>query len=180
MKLPKLSFPFILLFIAFVFSQCKKEPVSPNTDDGLPPATQTGANIFACKVNGQNWISKTGSSNLGGGIINDSFFCIGSNPLTTNFLEAFEVRVNNYSSSQYVYTLSDTINQYAKFTTNNSCFEVTGGSGIGRGKSYNGVLTLTKVDNTNKILSGNFWFNIKTDYCDTIKVTNGRFDIRYY
>jgi hypothetical protein len=57
---------------------------------------------------------------------------------------------------------------------------VTAGYGVGRGKSFQGELKLSKVDVSNKIISGTFWFNIKTDFCDTLKITDGRFDIKYY
>lgn len=52
------------------FASCKKEKHGPPPDNpyGLPNATTEGKNIFACRVNGQNWISETGIYNMGGGI----------------------------------------------------------------------------------------------------------------
>ena len=78
-----------------------------------------------------------------------------------------------------MYILNDTLNQFALFSTNKGCFSVAG-YGTGKGKSYEGSISFSKIDESNKILSGTFWFNIKTDYCDTLKITDGRFDIRYY
>lgn len=180
MKLPKLTFPFILLLIVLIFNQCKKNPVNSNTDDGLPPVTQTGANIFACKVNGQNWISKTGSLNLGGGINNDTLSLFGSNPKDTTSYELYLLRINHFNSGTNEYFFLDTMNCYAMYRTNKPCFDIVGGGSVGFGKCYEGKLDLIKIDTINKVLSGQFWFNIKTDYCDTLKITNGRFDIRYY
>ena len=40
--------PFLL--VLFLFTACKKEITE------LPPATQTGANTFGAKVNGEFWI----------------------------------------------------------------------------------------------------------------------------
>lgn len=33
----------------------QRKKSNPNSDNGLPPATQTGQGIFACKVNGEPW-----------------------------------------------------------------------------------------------------------------------------
>lgn len=177
----KNTYTFILLLSLFTIltaSECKK-PKPPATDDGLLPATQTGANIFACKVNGQNWISKRSSPNLGGGVVNDTFFIYASNPETSIFYERFDIRINNYSVLLIPFLLNDSDSRYVLFSTNKQCFANTGGLGIGKGKSYDGELRLTKDDKINKIFSGTFWFSIRTDYCDTLKITDGRFDIKY-
>jgi hypothetical protein len=167
------------LFVITSANECKKIG-PPKTDNGLPLATQAGHNIFACKVNGVNWIAKNSIYNRGGGIKNDTLEVWGSNPATTNFYELFNIRINNYINNISTYLLSDTANRYAQFSTNNNCITVTGGFGIGRGKAFQGELKLSKVDVSDKIISGTFWFNIKTDFCDTLKITDGRFDIKYY
>jgi hypothetical protein len=43
-----------------------------------------------------------------------------------------------------------------------------------------GELALTKLDKINKIASGTFNCIIPIPNCDTLKVTDGRFDIKYY
>ncbi|MBK8748949.1 MAG: hypothetical protein IPM04_14255 [Saprospiraceae bacterium] len=42
----------ISTFALFLFVACKKEV------EELPPATQTGANTFGAKVDGQFWVAK--------------------------------------------------------------------------------------------------------------------------
>ncbi len=66
-------FTFIMLQALLGCSGCKNSP-SPAVDNpyGLPNATQTGANVFACRINGQNWISSTSILAMGAGIFNDS------------------------------------------------------------------------------------------------------------
>jgi len=50
--------PFLTIFFSFILltTCCKKD----DANDQLPPATQTGAGSFACKVNGQNFIDTSG------------------------------------------------------------------------------------------------------------------------
>jgi hypothetical protein len=43
----------IIIFCSFC-SQCKKS--SSSSQPVLPPITQTGANTFGCKINGQVWL----------------------------------------------------------------------------------------------------------------------------
>ncbi len=49
-------------------TSCKKtaDP-EPDNPYGLPKATQTGVGIFACRVNGENWIVENSIYTLGGG-----------------------------------------------------------------------------------------------------------------
>lgn len=42
-----------------------------------------------------------------------------------------------------------------------------------------GELDLKKFDTVNQIASGTFWFTAVNDKGDTVKVTNGRFDVHY-
>ncbi len=106
----------ISILTVLLFSQCKKNQAK--LDDGLPKATQIGANIFACKVNGENWISKKSSGRLGGGISNDTFFIYGSNPQTTHYYERFDIRNNHFSNNLSKFMLTDTIISYVLFSTN--------------------------------------------------------------
>ncbi len=75
MKTFKFILSAFLIITLFTFNQCKKDKTTdpaPDNPYGLPNATQIGANMFACRVNGVNWISKTDIYHLGGGIKNDT------------------------------------------------------------------------------------------------------------
>ncbi|MBN8835526.1 MAG: hypothetical protein J0H76_14215 [Sphingobacteriales bacterium] len=166
---------------ALFFAACKKDKQpTPDNPYGLPNATTEGKNIFACRVNGQNWISKTSIYNLGGGVSNDTLYAHGSNPSSTTYYEQYDIAIAGFSYLNNIYLLNDTSIRFAQFSTNNQCFVPQSGLGVGIGKNYEGQLTITKLDTTTKILSGIFWFNISTDNCDTMKITDGRFDIKYY
>lgn len=43
----------------------------------------------------------------------------------------------------------------------------------------NGELTIKRLDEINQIVSGTFWFNAVNDNADTVKITDGRFDMHY-
>ncbi len=45
--------------------------------------------------------------------------------------------------------------------------------------SFEGNLIFTKIDQTNYIISGTFEFSTVTEDCETVIVTNGRFDMQY-
>ena len=47
------------------------------------------------------------------------------------------------------------------------------------GLDSSGELFITKLDSINQIVSGTFWFQAVNDRGDTVKVTDGRFDMRY-
>ena len=46
-------------------------------------------------------------------------------------------------------------------------------------KRTEGVLTITKFDKSNQIISGKFWFNAKSSGGETVRITEGRFDVKY-
>ena len=79
------------------------------------------------------------------------------------------------------YILNDTTNSYILYlrVRNGSCFHSNISYGGVLKKLNNGNLTITKADSVLKIISGTFNFDLPTDFCDTLKITDGRFDIKY-
>ncbi|CAM1334565.1 hypothetical protein [Tenacibaculum aestuariivivum] len=49
---------FYIIILIATLSCCKND--DDNNTEALPPATQTGAGTFACKVNGQSFIDTSG------------------------------------------------------------------------------------------------------------------------
>jgi hypothetical protein len=87
--------------LTLISASCKKEKKGI---DGLPPATQTGANTFGCLVNGVLFIPKGNSSgttfkqvNYGyeGGIL--SFYLSGSDMSRSGKLLSVKLRSSNIS-----------------------------------------------------------------------------------
>lgn len=166
---------FTLLTCFFILPQCKKDSTSDNPY-GLPNATQEGNNIFACRVNGVNWISETGSSNLDGAIKNDTLSAKGK--IDDIDVESINILIKGNLVQGRLYQLS--ANDSIIFSTTRFC-NVTS-VGFFNYASTKGAVRLTKIDRTNKIIAGTFSFDIIRDYCsnDTLKFTDGRFDIKYF
>jgi len=165
----------LLCSVLFMNMKCKKEPqLDP---DGLPKATQTGAMIFACKINGENWISRKSTNSIGGGIDKDivAFHGINDSREPGDF-ETLDIQLDRVSS-EMLYKLDDPSGRFATYTTNRKCFDIV--SGTGRAKSNAGEVNLTRIDRSNRIISGTFWCDIPTGKCGIVKITDGRFDIRY-
>jgi hypothetical protein len=171
----------LLLIGSLTFFSCKKE-VSE-----LPEATQTGANTFGCKVDGNFWVP------MGFGIVPTAPI------LEARFVVEHDLLINarNFSSSPTetefeffiknaagpgTYLLNTTVSyptmaaSYAyyvhrKFTPDNEWITST---------QYTGSITITKIDTVNLFVSGNFQFQAINMYNapQPLNVTEGRFDIK--
>jgi len=185
-KLFMLSF----CFCALLFSSCEKDD-QPEKDPGnfqtpLPAATTTGANIFACYVDGKAYIAYAKD------IVAYNQFFEGRYGISID---------GKWSESDYISTISlmsDTaeeiqegmmyelgkvppafsnIDYYAGaiFFRNFSQF----GNWCYTNTIEKGELKITKHDVFERILSGTFWFDIKRPDGKVIEIREGRFDVRY-
>lgn len=174
----------LLLALCSIFAGCKKDNTNSATQqDILPPATQTGANTFGCLVNGKVWIPKgyegTGRSNP------HIIYSTGLNGLP--YLQISTNNYNNQTSEGYVIiNLADLTNQgqysYPKFNFSIGWSKVIGNcftQAIDTIIQKRAEAVITKLDIPNRIISGNFNFKFKASQCDTVFVTDGRFDIKF-
>lgn len=171
------------LSIVLFGSACKKTV----TEEDLPPATQTGANTFGAKVNGQPWIPQgfggIGASNLlearfvgNDLIINARNFA--SSPNETEF----EIRVIGATTTG-TYTLNTNVS-HPSFASSYAYYVKRNISPLNEwltSTAYTGVVTLTRVDASARIVSGTFSFNALNIYNtpEPLSATEGRFDIKY-
>jgi hypothetical protein len=169
------------LFIFLVSSKCNKDKISSNV---LPPPTQQGLDIFACNLNDSVWISEQGIDRMNAVIRHDTLGIRGSR---TNPDKSIDVILINLTSvfdvNRKSYDLNDTAHSCATYVVTGYSNCITSSSGYGGGgvkKSIGGHLLFTKIDTVHKILSGTFDFQILTDYCDTFKFTDGRFDLKLH
>lgn len=166
---------FILLSYLLVFSfvGCRKQKTDL-TDNGLPPATQKGANIFACRLNGKPFIAYSDKDHLGATVHSDSLLIGGA--IKGNYYESIFIRIKNPTIRPAIYSLSDTSNQI-NILTDSTCkgiiYTLLDNHGIG------GAIQITRFDTTQNIVSGKFTGLIPIPDCDTLHITDGRFDIRY-
>lgn len=169
----------LLLAALLGLSQCKKKDPAPV--DQLPPATQTGANTIGCLVNGQPWTPSgyTGSSNY---VVSYDPNPHGVFDLTSyrypipsgkNF-ESLHIYARNLQTTR-TYDLKDlSLTRITWNDTSTSC-ELNSDD---QGTYHKGTLTITRLDLSAGIISGTFDFVLAKPGCDTVKVTQGRFDKR--
>ncbi|HYG02764.1 MAG TPA: hypothetical protein VD927_09975 [Chryseosolibacter sp.] len=150
---------------------------APKTElEKLPAATQEGKNTFGCLINGKAWFTTSstkaeavyqlGSLGIGGSIIRPTNQSIG-----------IAIRDGNDPLVEASYSLLYAPPYYAtvQVILNDECYY-----GFHTYLDlYKGTITLTRFDKQNYIVSGLFDFEIVTEGCDTLKITNGRFDIKY-
>lgn len=172
----------LLLSSFIILAGCKKSV------DSLPEATQTGANTFGLKLDGQFWVPQKFAginapiltAQLTGANQNDLIVTaqnFASEPTETEFklyiknitgAGTYQFNQNtdiNNGASSYAYYVKRRINPLNEWITSNQ---------------YTGSVTITKWDLPNMIVSGTFEF--KAGSMDSsaapITVTDGRFDIK--
>lgn len=168
----------LLLLIGCHSCQLLDTPLPKTELEKLPPATQEGKGTFGCLVNGKAWFTKS-YTNAGGayqlghlgiyGIVDiphlsmgiDLWDIIGRPILTTGSYSLLATAPHNASASVF-----------------KSLTCMYGGSSS-REDVLSGQLVISKLDKSKYIVSGTFEFTIAHPGCDTLRITDGRFDIPY-
>lgn len=163
-----------------LLASCTKEVTE------LPPETQTGANTFGAKINGEFWIPQTFGSIpvndiLEARLIGDWLTINARNFSKSPTETEFEIRILGVTGPGTYLLNEDAVHpsndeSYAfyvkrKFTPENEWMT----------SSVNtGSVTITKLDVANKIVSGTFHFDMMNIFNtpEPIAVTEGRFDIK--
>ena len=172
-KLP----PALLLFALLGLSQCKKNDPAPV--DQLPPATQTGANTFGCLVNGQVWLPKGNNGNANCTLSYDPTFLKGTLNVTT-----YRYTGSGATDLQSIVLYSDSLKTVGRYALTKLGHQEglyhdfkTGCDYSGHGRNYcRGTLTITRLDLAAGIVAGTFAFTVYKPDCDSVQVTQGRFD----
>ena len=167
----------LLLAALLGLSQCKKKDVAPANQ--LPPATQTGANTFGCLVNGQVWTPKgyNGTSNYSvsyDAAYKNGTLSVGCYRYIGNGPDDYQI-IGFYSDSlrgKGNFPLTILGHQEATFVDHTTGCELRGNSIHYR----RGTLTISRLDLQAGVISGTFAFTLYKPGCDSIRVTQGRFD----
>jgi len=167
----KVKILFVLPLLSILLAaSCKK--------DDLPKATQTGANMMAAKVDGKAWQTKACTSCIGGGTAlsvnydDRIFFGISGQNRDQNIVITLVIKS---LKSTGVYELTTQTNNYVQFYNSKDIIKYY------TSNTNKGTITITKLDLANKIISGTFDFTAEDENnpANTIKVTDGRFDVKY-
>jgi len=150
----------------------------------LPPATQTGAQTMGFLLNGQVW---TPSGNVGTSpnltyVYDPNFngkpiFNLVSYKVVGNSVQYFFFDVNGiYQPGKYILKKNGNIIVAYNITHSNSTSPCSI-SGLDTTVYQSGTIVFTKT--TYPIFSGTFDVTLYKRGCDTVKITNGRFDLSY-
>lgn len=169
-----------------ISASCKKEQ---NTSNGLPPATQSGANTLGAKFNSSVWTAHSCTTCFGGGTgirasrSGNSFGIDGQSLNVNGGLTTLRLSLHNVKSvGDYTLTAQDisvggvNFGQIQIGQASNSpelSYQTNG--------SYQGKVSITKLDLTHKIISGTFQGDLvnTSNGADIIHMTEGRFDVLY-
>jgi len=174
----KLIFLPLLVLLLAAYS-CKKDKVEPQ----LPAATMEGKNTFGALVNGKVWTPK-GRPNFyqqsldvvydprysGGNLNIQAYRKIKDSPFVFESMVIGMMQLDHDG----VYTLNNPEFGIAFFSSE-TC-EYRKDADVYRV----GKLEITKLDLTNGIIAGKFEFTLAKPGCDTVRVTEGRFDKKLF
>jgi hypothetical protein len=154
----------------------------------LPAITQTGANTFGCLINGVAFVPQNQSILQGPKLQCNYIFTDGgyyftiltSNKNTNGLITQIQVVTDSLTISEgQTLTLKQlspghASASYALITSNGDL-----NSYVTTNNTISGQLIITKLDPTNQIVSGTFFFTGINNVGDVIQITDGRFDMLY-
>ena len=166
----------LTIFFAVLLISCKScitEPTPKTELEKLPPATMEGKDTFGCLVNGKAWVTRVSTD-------------VGAFYQSRVFQISAGIDEKERDQGITIAVLSGIMQGNSYDLSNDPEFEALYGGtrpvGICFYDDENtliGQLTITKLDPINTIVSGLFEFTTFVSGCDTIRVTNGRFDVHY-
>ncbi|WP_046758676.1 hypothetical protein [Kordia jejudonensis] len=171
---------FNIILVMLLFASCNNDDDHPtNPVDQLPAATQTGENTFGCLLDGEVFLPGGGTNPLDcvyqfvdGGY----YFALQGNKRDNNNIGLLiGIGTNNFQifeNQTYILTENTPPNVSGAFAF--------GGVFSYTSTTFTGELHITKLDETNQIVSGTFWFDVEDPISGEIReIREGRFDMQY-
>ena len=171
----KYLLPVLLLLSMLCYTGCKEDddPVDPL--ELLPPLTNTGENTFGCLVNGEAFVTESFLDAVA--IIQGGFLQMFGIVKNDNIDQDVFITLQNPKPGTYEIGSADCSAEYRDLKMRCKYNAINNSSGF---------FTISTYDTENYIISGTFEFTSilnKKDSdggCqDTVRVTDGRFDIKY-
>lgn len=170
----------LLLTLSILFACCNKDdnPIpTPTPVSQLPPATQTGANTFGCLLDGEVFKPSNlpNSTNCYYQLLNNEyFFYVSAQKTMSNNIVTIALKTQKKQITQNeTYNLFEDINGNA---SGNYLYNLEFNS---TSTLNNGQLKITKLDFTNNIVSGTFFYDVKDSQNIVHQIREGRFDMRF-
>ena len=179
-----------LYLCLLTLTQCSKctrdDPTPADPARLLPPATQTGANTFGCLLNGQAYTPQ-GRVGLGANFAVDYDPTFNGGDLIVRTYrgdgQGGNVAIDLHcvpipGTGTYSLNLPGGVGgaSYTNSRDPSLCGEIFTDASI----SYRrGVLTITRLDRTARVVAGTFELKFVRAGCDTIRLTQGRFDAKF-
>jgi len=161
---------------------CKKE-------DPLPKATEKGANTVGCKVNGKNWVADAGGSFSGQKyallLDSDDQFVLSCYQVGGEKNSTIQIGIEKLTATGTYYLNEQTIPYpgatFIKNFGSYDLFKPQPSKSYLTNPTHSGYIIITRFDKPNRIISGTFEFTAEelNGSGETVKVTDGRFDIQY-
>ena len=172
----------LLLLCALLFTfSCKKKEANPK--EVLPAATMEGKNTFGAMVNGKVWLPKGRPSFFQSNykIIYDPGYRGG----TLNIVAYRQIEGDPVDFEQMVMGMTQVDHEGVYIFDNAELSGVRYYNGICEYDDapdfyQQGKLELTKLDLVNGIIAGKFELTLAITGCDTIRITEGRFDKKIF
>ena len=166
-----------LVFLSiFSYAACRKNSTQADNPFGLPNATTIGANTLGCMVKGKPFVALNEFTHLGASFQNDTLL-IGGQPDDKNYFQTILIKIRSNPPTTSMYKVDD-LQASASMLTDSTCAGIV--FTIREFKAVDGSVRVTKYDIGQKIIAGTFSFLIPVLGCDSLKITDGRFDIRYH
>lgn len=171
------SYCTLILLVGFQSCELFNTPKPKTELEKLPPATQEGKETWGCLINSKAWYETIAA----GHYQNGSLAVYANQKILEPVLQGM-----GFDLSESIADPALTIGTYSLLPTaqydpwarvnRKSCWY--GGSSF-RNDVIGGELVITRFDKSLFIISGTFQFTIVHDGCDTLRVTDGRFDMHY-
>lgn len=181
MKLETITF--YLLLTIFTIS-CSKDGSDDCEDpiDCLPAMTQSGANTAGCLVDGSA-LTPGGQSLNSGSVLKAQYnfyqdsYLFG---LVINDLRSHNKTISIEIRSQEIHEGETYKLQEYSEVTDSGFYRDEFLGGYRTTETVTGELFISKLDKTNRIAAGTFWFDAENNDGEIVEIRQGRFDVKYY
>ncbi len=177
----------ILLFLSIFVLSCSKSdnPASDDDQDGTGGNSQSGAGTMSCKIDGVSWSASIPGSPIApaaGQYINQTLVIVGTQYKGSDVIVITLQLTNIQGAGEYdlgVGVQNGIRIGTVTFTNSSTSLNESYGTNTNTPEPE-GKINITKLDLTNKIASGTFYFKATSDAKPGVvkNITEGKFDVK--